>query len=331
VTVVTHEIEPTVEEWRGVDLRLVRRPLESFALGEWRLEAEARRAHRALGKDAIVLSNGGNYTRANVSWVHSVHAVWPIRDAGAPIARRAVTRIVKAIARRREARTLRNVALVLANSQKTADDLARSLAVPVRKLVVLRFGAEGLPGPTPSGRTLRIGFVGALGWDSNKGLDTALRALTRLTEERERDYRLVVAGFGSTQRWERMATRLGVRERVEFLGMVRDVPALMQTFDLLVSPARYEAYGLAIQEALLAGVPVLVSSDAGIAKYLDSVPSLLVHRKEDPDAWLAAMRFSLSNLDEQRLRVSALRTALLARSWTDMASELSGLVESRLH
>ena len=50
------------------------------------------------------------------------------------------------------------------------------------------------------------------------------------------------------------------------LGYCRDVVDLMAAADLLVHPARYEAYGLAVHEALCCGVPVIVSSAAGIAE-----------------------------------------------------------------
>jgi glycosyltransferase involved in cell wall biosynthesis len=162
-------------------------------------------------------------------------------------------------------------------------------------------------------------------------LDIALQALARLTADGERDYRLIVAGLGSRKRWEKQAALLGVAERVEFVGIVRDVPTLMATFDVLVSPVRYEAYGLAVQEALIAGVPAVVSSDAGIAELLaPTLPTLLVQRKEDPGAWVAALRGAIRDLDELRARVAILSKTLVTRTWRTMAAELVQAVESRL-
>jgi glycosyltransferase involved in cell wall biosynthesis len=218
---------------------------------------------------------------------------------------------------------------VIANSQKTADDLSAALRVPPSKIAIVRLGADPVSGSGPQGRSLRLGFVGALGWDSNKGLDTALAALARLTDGDERRYRLVVAGFGSSRQWEKVSRALGVSNRVEFVGFTRDVVALFRTVDLVISPVRYEAYGLAIQEALIAGVPALISADAGIAPFLrETVPSLLVEEKNNPDAWAMAIRLALKNLDALRAGVAVLATKMAARSWREMASDLVEAVES---
>ena len=44
-----------------------------------------------------------------------------------------------------------------------------------------------------------------------------------------------------------------------------EAPAVLAACDALVSPTRYEAYGLAVHEALARGLPALVSRSAGIA------------------------------------------------------------------
>ena len=49
--------------------------------------------------------------------------------------------------------------------------------------------------------------------------------------------------------------------RVRFLGFRRDMPAVFAACDLLIHPARYEAYGLAVHEALCRGLPALVTRD----------------------------------------------------------------------
>jgi glycosyltransferase involved in cell wall biosynthesis len=331
VTVVAHEAQDDVRSWPGIDLRLVRRPLGAFSLGDWALEREAERARASLGPETIILGNGGNYFPADVTWVHSVHAVWPVRDDGAPAHRRALSRIAKWTARRRESRAFHSARLLLANSRKTAQDLTHALGIPEKKVVVLPFGGEPAAVPPPRGRSFRLGFVGALGWDTNKGLDTALQALARLTSGTEHRYRLIVAGLGSRERWEKQAAVLGIADRVEFVGMVRDVTTLMSTFDLLLSPTRYEAYGLAVQEALIVGVPTLVSGDAGIAELLaPTLPTLLVHRKEDPGAWVSTIRLATQDLDDLRSRVAALSKTLVSRGWRTMATELVQTVESSL-
>ena len=143
-------------------------------------------------------------------------------------------------------------------------------------------------------------------------------------------YRLVVAGVGGTKPWQREAERLGIRHRVDFLGFVHDLRAVLRSLDLLISPVRYEAYGLAVQEALVEGVPVLVSADAGVAERMAQVPRFLVSAKEDPDAWAERLLCVATDLERARSEARKIGDELGRRSWAEMAMELTGIVEDRL-
>jgi glycosyltransferase involved in cell wall biosynthesis len=279
----------------------------------------------------VVLANGGNYSGADVNWVHSVHTVWPVRDDGAPLLRRVFNRVKKWDARVRERGALRSARLLVANSSKTARDLTSTLGIPSEKVVIIPFGSDPwLPSKENPGEGSRLAFIGALGWDRNKGLDIVLEALSLLIEQGDERTTLLVAGPGTMAPWRQMAGRLGLESRVTFLGMVDDVPALLRNVDLLVSPARYEAYGLAIQEALVAGVPALMSATAGIASSVETaIPSLIVSEHEDPKTWAAAIRHAMRDLPSLRSSVAKLGASLAQRSWQDMAADLVREAEIR--
>ncbi|WP_040695290.1 hormogonium polysaccharide biosynthesis glycosyltransferase HpsP [Nodosilinea nodulosa] len=101
--------------------------------------------------------------------------------------------------------------------------------------------------------------------DPKKGLDLLLPALEQLTAE-GLDFHLVLAG-GNPQD---PAYEKGVVQRIE-AGWLRDrtsLPgfvtgptkaALLQSADLFVLPSHYENFGIAVAEAMAAGVPVVVS------------------------------------------------------------------------
>lgn len=61
------------------------------------------------------------------------------------------------------------------------------------------------------------------------------------------------------------AQQLGVDERVSFLGLVKysKLPEVYAASDLLVHPAEWEPYGLIVNEAMVCGVPVIVSDRVG--------------------------------------------------------------------
>ena len=334
IHVVAHEVDPEVLSLPNVTVEVVPRVLGSTVIGELLLDRRASRVHARLGTAAVVVGNGGNYLRADVSWVHSVHTVWLVRDEGAPLPRRVFNRVKKWAARKREREAFRAASLLIANSAKTARDLANALKISAEKIVVVPFGADPQVAPGASAREnaghLRLAFVGALGWDQNKGLDIALKALKILTERGDKTAELTVAGPGSVAPWVRLARTLGLERRVQFLGMTDDVSGLLRNADLLVSPVRYEAYGLAIQEALVAGVPTLVTPSAGITPAIQfTLPQLVVSDHENPTAWANAIEGCARDLVALRRAVVALGARFSQRSWQQMAAEFVEKLEGR--
>ena len=116
--------------------------------------------------------------------------------------------------------------------------------------------------------------------------------------------------------------------RVKFLGFRQDVPALLAACDALVHPARYEAYGLSVQEALCRGLPALVSAAAGVAeRYPAELHGLLI---PDPDdAADLACRLQTWRRDRERIRaqVARLSESLRSHTWDQMAAQIVHLTE----
>jgi len=96
-----------------------------------------------------------------------------------------------------------------------------------------------------------------------KGVDVAIRALARVP-----DLHLVVAGDGSARKdLERLAQRLGLAERVRFVGSVpyQRVPALLAAADIGLMPSLLEeAFPLSLIEAMATGLPVIASRVGGV-------------------------------------------------------------------
>ncbi|MEU3450324.1 glycosyltransferase [Streptomyces thermolilacinus] len=97
-----------------------------------------------------------------------------------------------------------------------------------------------------------VGGVGRL--VPGKRFDTLVGALAELPP----DVRLLLVGDGPEQhRLRRLAAANGVDGRVVWAGAVtRDLAALLSAMDVFVSPSADEAFGLAVVEALAAGLPV---------------------------------------------------------------------------
>lgn len=100
-----------------------------------------------------------------------------------------------------------------------------------------------------------------------KGLDPLLHAV-KLLAGRER-FRLVVAGNAHTSRYERLARRLGIQDRVCWLGPRRDVHNCFFAADFLVHPTFYDPCSLVVLEALACGLPVVTTKYNGASELLD--------------------------------------------------------------
>lgn len=98
-----------------------------------------------------------------------------------------------------------------------------------------------------------------------KGLDLALSAVAALPRGRAH-LRVVGPSVGQQERVRELAAACG--DDVELVGWSDDVYADLARADLLLMPSRKEGFGLAGLQALSCGVPVLVSSRAGLAEHV---------------------------------------------------------------
>jgi glycosyltransferase involved in cell wall biosynthesis len=97
-----------------------------------------------------------------------------------------------------------------------------------------------------------------------KGQRTLIEAAP-LVLERFPDARFVIVGDGELRgELEAAAAALGVAQRFTFAGERRDVPVLLETFDVFAFPSLFEGLCLAVIEAQAAGVPVVATPVGGI-------------------------------------------------------------------
>jgi glycosyltransferase involved in cell wall biosynthesis len=172
-------------------------------------------------------------------------------------------------------------------------------------------------------------FIGALG-DRRKGFDRLLEAWRCLCGDAGWDVGLAVVGAGSElEAWRRRAIDGGVDRHVTFLGFRSDVPRILAASDLLVHPARYEAYGLGVHEAICRGLPAIVSASAGIAElYPADLHDWLIADVEDAREIADRVRRWRTGLEAAATRVRPFSERLRARSWATMAAEFQQAVSS---
>lgn len=90
---------------------------------------------------------------------------------------------------------------------------------------------------------------------------TVLRVLKDLPQS----YHAVFVGGGSLlERHREAAAELGISDRVHFLGIRRDVAAILKASDIVVMSSHFEGFGLTAVEGMAAGKPVVASDVPGL-------------------------------------------------------------------
>jgi glycosyltransferase involved in cell wall biosynthesis/SAM-dependent methyltransferase len=131
--------------------------------------------------------------------------------------------------------------------------------------------------------------------DPVKGVRYAIEALAQLDGIAPAPH-LILAGDGPERAaLEALAAAGGLRDRVHFLGLRRDVPDILHACDVFMLPSLNEGYGKAIVEAMSAGLPVVASNVGGVPFLVkDGVTGLLVPAAA-PESLAAAARKIISS------------------------------------
>lgn len=145
--------------------------------------------------------------------------------------------------------------------------------------------------------------VGRLAPEKEYG--TLLRAVATLHGERGRDVGLVLLGDGPERgRLQRLATSLGIDERVEMPGYVANPFGYMRRSSVLVSSSRFEGLPTTLVEAMACGCPVVATDcPGGTAEILADGRFGALVSVGDPEGLADAIEQTLrESVDEARLR-----------------------------
>lgn len=219
----------------------------------------------------------------------------------------------------------------LAVSHHNARELEKLLRWPRRKMDVVRNAIDPAPFARPRDLALKrtlagdralVLSVGRL--DPQKGHRDLLAAATEIPEAV-----FAIAGDGPERgELERAAERLGLHERVRFLGARLDIPELLAASDVFVLPSLYEGLPIALLEAMAAGRPVVATKIGGTDEVVsDGISGLLVPPR-DPAAIASAVQRLLDDPQLQERLADAGRAAVTqAFSAGDMVRRVTDLYD----
>jgi glycosyltransferase involved in cell wall biosynthesis len=135
--------------------------------------------------------------------------------------------------------------------------------------------------------TVLVGTIAILrrGKGHHHLLEAAAKVLTQTSQ-----VHFVLAGDGpQSENLKRQARELGIADHVSFLGLRRDVPAVLASLDIFVLPTRREALGTSFIEAQAMGVPVIGSRVGGVPETMIEGETGLLVPAEDPPALAEAI------------------------------------------
>jgi glycosyltransferase involved in cell wall biosynthesis len=200
------------------------------------------------------------------------------------------------------------------------------VGLPAGKIEVVRYGLDALPEPWGEGPEVQLpGDARVLLCVSRlaeqKGVDVAVRALARVREVEPRAV-LVVLGEGPER------PRLG-GEGVFLPGRVGDVASWYRRAELLVHPARWEGFGLALLEAMLAAKPVVATRVSAAPEIVaDGETGLLVAPDDAPGLGEAVLELLADPVRAEAMGEAGLARARREFSLAKMAVRTAAVYEA---
>lgn len=215
--------------------------------------------------------------------------------------------------------------LILVNSEMVRHHFQHYLKISATDLCVLRSAIDSERFVVPDRPRRRIEFRDQWGISVEdtvglfvamnyrlKGLEPLLHAVALMPSTAR--FRLLVAGSTRTTPYEQLARRLGIEDRVLFLGQRRDINNCYFAADFLVHPTFYDPCSLVVLEALACGLPVITSRYNGASELLQPPDEGFVVDNPHDHARLARCMEQL--LDPARRLACAQAARRAAARWT---------------
>ena len=172
--------------------------------------------------------------------------------------------------------------LVAAVSQYVVDQLVRHYRLPESRIRLVYNGVDVAPASDRRRRQDRRGLREQFGIGPEtlvllmvahnfrlKGVAKGIEAVAELVGRHDPPMKLLVVGRDTPTRFERAAQRLGVADRIIFVGPSDRVGAFYHAADLLIHPTYYDPCSRVVLEALVSGLPAITTRHNGAAEVIE--------------------------------------------------------------
>jgi glycosyltransferase involved in cell wall biosynthesis len=198
--------------------------------------------------------------------------------------------------------------VVTANSRAVAEDTAMRDGYDASKIVVIANGLDfskfdnvrGDRSETRSALGLsseHVAIVMVANLIPYKGHRDLIEAFARVAGSDPR-LRLFLVGTdrGIASELLGNAGRLGVADRVQFLGPRNDIPGLLSAMDLGVMSSHEEGFSNALLEKLAAGLPVVATDVGGNPEALENMPNCVLVKPQNPEDLARGLALAIGRL-----------------------------------
>jgi len=126
-------------------------------------------------------------------------------------------------------------------------------------------------------------------------------------------YLLLVGGGELENTVREQVARLGLQERVRFLGVRADVADILRASDVFVLSSRWEGNPMSVMEAMAAGLPVVSTAVGGVPELVQEGATGLLVPSEDAGALAQAMQALVDDPVRRQAMGAAARQHAIAR------------------
>ena len=160
-----------------------------------------------------------------------------------------------------------------------------------------------------------------------KRLGLLIEAISRVSQGdgHPSEVKLLVVGKGKETVYAAMAREYGVADRVIFAGVTREVEKYYVASDIFAMPSVYDTFGMAVLEAMAAGLPVIISQTVGARDLVnDGVEGFVLG--DPPNAVELSRKIDFLSNAKNRLKMGeCARQQALKHSWDRVADQMATL------
>lgn len=160
-----------------------------------------------------------------------------------------------------------------------------------------------------------------------KRLELVLEGLARAATQGSENsrFKLLVVGKGKKERYISMAREFGIADRVIFAGVTSYVEEYYLGSDIFAMPSVFDTFGIAVLEAMMAALPVIISSKVGAKDLIENGKQGFV-LSENPSPSDITAAFACLTEREKRVRLGENgRQVALRHTWEQTATQVAEL------